>query len=198
MFKFFYKKFKRYFKNYLSRSFTLIELMVVLSIISLISSIVFASLSQVRMQGRDTRRLSEIKQISIALELYYADKGKYPDNQFDVPGTFLYADSRHTNADPCNLPVCNAGVPFWSNLMGFLVPTYLPTIPLPPNNNGGDGAMCANCDEYRYAANSYGRGYSICTYVASDKNKNGSNGSGPYFCIQEGCGVGSSFSICQN
>lgn len=68
--------------NYKSkvRAFTLIELLVVISIISLLSSVVLASLNTSRQKARDTRRLSDIRQIQIALELYYDKNGQYPDN----------------------------------------------------------------------------------------------------------------------
>ncbi len=58
--------------------FTLIELLVVISIISALSSIVFASLQEARVSARDAKRLSDIKQIMTALELYYDQNGFYP------------------------------------------------------------------------------------------------------------------------
>ena len=62
-----------------SKAFTLIELLVVISIISLLSSIVLASLSEARMKARDARRMSTLDQIQIALELYASENGgNYP------------------------------------------------------------------------------------------------------------------------
>jgi len=64
-----------------SKAFTLIELLVVISIISLLSSIVLASLSEARMKARDARRMSTLDQIQIALELYASENsGNYPSN----------------------------------------------------------------------------------------------------------------------
>ncbi len=60
------------------RGFTLIELLVVISIIGMLSSIVLASLNDARAKARDARRMSDIKQIQNALELYRADNGEYP------------------------------------------------------------------------------------------------------------------------
>ena len=67
-----------------SRGFTLIELLVVISIISLLSSVVLTSLNSARAKARDARRLADIQQIKLALELYYDDNGSYPvsDNWF--------------------------------------------------------------------------------------------------------------------
>lgn len=64
-------------KNY-KRGFTLIELLVVIAIIGILSSIVLASLNSARKKGRDARRLADIKQLQLALELYYDANGAYP------------------------------------------------------------------------------------------------------------------------
>lgn len=62
----------------LSSGFTLIELLVVIAIIGILSSVVLASLNSARQKGRDARRISDLKQIQLALELYYDANGKYP------------------------------------------------------------------------------------------------------------------------
>lgn len=63
--------------------FTIIELMVVITIIGLLSSIILGSLQQARLKAQDSKRISEIQQMEIALDLYYSDHGQYPlsDNQ---------------------------------------------------------------------------------------------------------------------
>lgn len=60
------------------RGFTLIELLVVIAIIGILSSVVLASLNSARQKGRDARRVSDIKQLQLALELYYDANGTYP------------------------------------------------------------------------------------------------------------------------
>ena len=64
-----------------TRGFTLIELLVVIAIIGILSSVVLASLNGARKKGRDARRLSDIKQIQLALEMYYDSSGQneYPE-----------------------------------------------------------------------------------------------------------------------
>jgi len=54
------------------QAFTLIELLVVISIISLLSSIVLASLTEAKKKARDARRLQDMGQIQLALDLYYS------------------------------------------------------------------------------------------------------------------------------
>ncbi len=60
--------------------FTLIELLVVISIISLLSSVILASLNSARMKGRDAKRISELREIRTALELYFDANGYYPQS----------------------------------------------------------------------------------------------------------------------
>ena len=64
-------------KSY-KRGFTLIELLVVIAIIGILASIVLASLDSARKKGRDARRIADIKQIQLALELAYDANGAYP------------------------------------------------------------------------------------------------------------------------
>jgi len=79
-----------------TKGFTLIELLVVISIIGILSSIVLASLNTARAKTRDARRLSDMHQMEIALELYYDKFGVYPssDNagtgQWDTPGNSTF------------------------------------------------------------------------------------------------------------
>lgn len=67
-------------KNKKNFGFTLIELLIVIAIIGLLSSVVFASLNSARKKARDARRLSDINQVQIALEMYYDKNNAYPDN----------------------------------------------------------------------------------------------------------------------
>lgn len=60
--------------------FTIIELMVVVAIIGLLSSVILASLNGARVKARDAKRLSEKQQIKLALELAYDDLGQYPSS----------------------------------------------------------------------------------------------------------------------
>lgn len=61
------------------RGFTLIELLVVIAIIGILSSVVLASLNTARQKARDARRISDIKNLQLALELSADDHGgNYP------------------------------------------------------------------------------------------------------------------------
>lgn len=60
------------------RGFTLIELLVVIAIIGLLSTLAVVALGSARVKARDSKRLSDLRQVQTALELYYVDKSSYP------------------------------------------------------------------------------------------------------------------------
>lgn len=60
------------------RGFTLIELLVVIAIIGLLASIVLASLNSARIKSRDAKRIADLHNIRLALEMFYNDFGFYP------------------------------------------------------------------------------------------------------------------------
>lgn len=74
------------------KGFTIIELLVVISIIGFISSIVLVSLKGIQSKARDARRLTDAKQILTALEMYYDSNnsylntgGNWLDSSIDAP-----------------------------------------------------------------------------------------------------------------
>ncbi len=75
-----------------NRGFTLIELLVVIAIIGVLSSIVLSAVSNARNKARDTKRISEMKQMINALEVYRLTFNQYPDSDnagcggWDTPG----------------------------------------------------------------------------------------------------------------
>jgi len=111
------------------KGFTLIELLVVIAIIGLLSTLSILALNQARARARDAKRISDIKQIQTALELYYNDRGQYPETASVAPG----------------LPIS------WNGN------TYLAAVPTPPSPV--DGATCPGIqDEYTYNRTAAGSG----------------------------------------
>ncbi len=60
------------------KGFTLVELLITISIISILSAVGLVVFTSVMKQGRDTKRQSDLRSIQSALEQYYADNFSYP------------------------------------------------------------------------------------------------------------------------
>ncbi len=60
------------------KGFTLIEILIVVAIIAILASVVLVGLGPTQQKGRDARRLSDLREVQNALELYYNQNGQYP------------------------------------------------------------------------------------------------------------------------
>lgn len=72
-----------------NKGFTLIELLVVIAIIGILSSVVLASLNSARQKSRDARRVADIKQVQLALELYFDSNANYPTTLAALAPSFI-------------------------------------------------------------------------------------------------------------
>lgn len=97
------------------QAFTLVELMIVMTIIGILSTIVVVNYGNAKAKSRDARRMADISSIAAALELYKMDNKRYPD----AAGTDTYIHACHSAAN------C------WSNL---LPSTYISPLPKDPIN----------------------------------------------------------------
>ncbi len=65
-------------KERFKRGFTLIELTVVIGIVAILYAIIFGSVSNSKSHSRDDKRISDIKQIQVALEQFNEACQQYP------------------------------------------------------------------------------------------------------------------------
>lgn len=63
-----------------SKGFSLIEIMIVISIIGILSGIGLGVTGAIQKNTRDAQRESDIRVLQSALQQYYADNNKYPSN----------------------------------------------------------------------------------------------------------------------
>ena len=135
-------------KNY-KRGFTLIELLVVIAIIGILSSIVLASLNTARKKGRDARRIADMKQMQLALELYY-----------DANQTYIVTAAGGIT-----------GAGFATGLNALVTNNFISVIPTDPSNSGSQ--------VYTYAsANTDGTGCTAspcASYVIKSVLENGAS-----------------------
>lgn len=88
-------------ENMNKKGFTLIELLVVIAIIGLLSTLAVVALGSAREKARDSKRLSDIKQVQTALELYYTDQGSYPTESVTLGATGAVCLDATGFADTC-------------------------------------------------------------------------------------------------
>lgn len=136
--------------NHRHKGFTIIELLVVISIIGLLSSIATFALGNARKQARDNRRIQDLKQIQTALELYYKDNQKYPrPNSLDG-----YTTNIGTGAGHC----LNRDGTKWGNQDDYIedleAGKYISNLPLDPrfDVNGTDPGAGGDSKCYVYTA----------------------------------------------
>ena len=63
-----------------SKGFTLVEMLVVVTIIGILAGVVMVSANSARIEGRDTKRKADLEATAAALELYYSQEKAYPIN----------------------------------------------------------------------------------------------------------------------
>lgn len=117
-------------------AFTLVELLVVISIIALLSTVAVAATSSARSKARDIKRLADLKQIKTAIDLYLETNGVAPQ---------------------CGQINCTTPVTTWGDFTAITIkPAYMANIPTDPLN-------VARQYGYYYVAGI--RKASDCTYV---------------------------------
>ena len=98
--------------NKISRKlgFTLVELLVVISIIGIITTIISSSFINSQQRSRDASRKTGLKSLSDALNTYYADNGVFPTADV-INGLVATAGEFSDNTNPANKIIYMKKVP---------------------------------------------------------------------------------------
>jgi prepilin-type N-terminal cleavage/methylation domain-containing protein len=158
--------------------FTLVEILVVISIISVLSGVIYANFNSARESSRDKVRQTSLKEMSLAIELYKAQFGFYPAEGCGTP-TLLSTDTPST-------PGVNwAGDTVWTGPGGHsetwannvscpqyivgLTPEFISELAEDPSqefedNRGFLYQVSANGDAYKLIANGAVESASVTSY----------------------------------
>ena len=133
-----------------ARAFTLIEIMIVVSIIGILATVVGFSVRDSSAQSRDAQRQADLRNLQTAIELYKKDNGRYPEG-CRGPNTW---SGQIGSEVPCSSGSRNYikgsdAVPF--------VPKYIKALPFEKKLNGINSG-------YMYTVNSDGSVYKARAY----------------------------------
>lgn len=98
--------------------FTLIEMLVVISIIGILAVLISANLNSARSRARDAERKSDLRNIETALRLYYNDEGAYPA----ASSSQIKACTSYSSPTACS----------WGSAWAVGSVTYMSKLPIDP------------------------------------------------------------------
>ncbi len=125
-----------------SSGFTLIELMVVISIIAILSSVLYANFGAGRTQSRDAERKADLRNLQNAIDLYKNKYGRYPAGCNAASSWSGQKGSSYACTSGSDQYIVN------------LAPEFIPTLPIDPKLNGANSG-------YAYTTNVTGTVYKI-------------------------------------
>lgn len=145
-----------FFRGFTQRTimagFTLVEVMVTVSIIAILSAIVYSNFNDARKVARDDVRKSDLKELQLAVELYKSQNGRYPEAGCGI-GT-AWAGPGDTTA--------SWGTDCTEYIDG-LVPEFIAALPQDPNQEEDDNRG------FYYKTDATGGAYKILVHKTVEK-----------------------------
>lgn len=89
---------RKMLKHKYNKGFTLVELLIAISLIAILSGVLLSVLNPIGIQkkARDSQRVSDLSKIKVALENYFADNRKYPNTAPVTANTWVKTSALST------------------------------------------------------------------------------------------------------
>jgi len=109
------------FKKVTEPAFTIVEFLVVMAVIAILATIGGTIFYNFRFKLNDVRRVADIRQVASALDRYYFDEGRYPDDlpaglPIISPSGIIYLSAMPTNPAPSSQSNCPPGGYLYVNM----------------------------------------------------------------------------------
>lgn len=143
----------------LRKGFTLVEVLVVVAIIGILVSVVSLNFNEARQNSRDKVRMAELKQAQLALEVYKAQHGRYPEMGCSAPD----GSGGHIWTGP-GLHTASWGLQCDTGYIAGLAPEFIPKLPTDPNRESEDNTG------YIYSTNTDGTAYKLMVHRSVESN----------------------------
>lgn len=138
-----------------NRGFTLIELIIVITIIAILTAIILAALGESREKSRNTARISQIQEYQKAFNLYYSGSGHYPRFGDGQTATMCLGDYDDNACWQGGNSIVERSV-----ISDAVVPQYMGRIPEGETITFGQGSG-ATYEGMTYTHENYGKSYTI-------------------------------------
>ena len=151
----------------MNKAFTLVELIVVISIVALLSMLGLSTYSTVQEDARNSVRKSDLKEMQKALEIYKNERGEYPNTKNAGGNPQWYGMCNHPWGKG-NLSDTGAG-----GFIPDLAPNYMQRLPADPRssiaNSSSASSGCQTNAEYNcYLYKSDGVDYKLLAHCTPE------------------------------
>lgn len=133
------------------RGFTVVEVLVVISIISILASVIYFSGQESTAQARDAERQADLRNLETAIELYKNRYGRYPEG---CNGAGNWSGQVGTDYE------CSGSN---KNYIRGLAPEFIRALPSDPRLNGDDSG-------YVYLTNADGTSYRLVVWQSVEQD----------------------------
>lgn len=127
-----------------TRGFSLMEILIAVSILGILTTIGISGFSAISRGGRDALRKSDLEQMRSALEIYKSDNGQYPPESTACVATLSTTYIKPYPDDPKD-PLFTYCYQRVSNLT-YVICAHLENGDLATDNCGGTNACASNCN----------------------------------------------------